>query len=186
MGRGRGRGLGDALLLAHPHPLFQVRPGAETLVQLARQYQHPCPLPHHHPTTGPFPFSSCHFFITLALHGVDLAREFREELAGDGVAGAGVVEAEDADVARVRGGDVVGFYQGGCCCCWGGEEAGVVVRRKGESEEGGRGWDGGEEVVVFVINDSGTHGWKRRVGRLDWIGFFYPTVLPSWIYRLTL
>lgn len=72
-------------------------------------------------------------------------REFREELAGDGVAGAGIVEAEDADVARVRGGDVVGFYQGGrvgrCCYCWGGEVAGVVVRgggsRKKEEEEGG-------------------------------------------------
>lgn len=101
-------------------------------------------------------------------------REFREELAGDGVAGAGIVEAEDADVARVRGGDVVGFYQGGrvgrCCYCWGGEVAGVVVRGGGESEEGGGGgWDGGGEevvvVVVFVKGEGGTHVWKRRVGR---------------------
>ena len=66
-------------------------------------------------------------------------------MAGDGVAGAGVVEAEDADVARVRGGDVVGFYQVGGkvgCCCWGGEEAGVMVMR-GESKEGGGGGGGG-------------------------------------------
>lgn len=31
----------------------------------------------------------------------------------DGVAIAGAVETEDADVAEVRGGDVVGFYEGG-------------------------------------------------------------------------
>lgn len=91
-------------------------------------------------------------------------------MAGDGVAGAGIVEAEDADVARVRGGDVVDFYQGGRVgCCWGGEEAGVVARGGGESEEGGGGgWDGGGEevvVVVFVKGEGGTHVWKRRVGR---------------------
>lgn len=195
-GRGRKEGEGgNSLLPAHPHPLFQIRPRAETIVHFARQYQHPGPLPMPHlhlsPTTTPFPFPSS--FPILALHSLDLSREFREQLAGDGVAGAGVVEAEDADVARVRGGDVVGFYQGGRrgCCCWGEEEAGVVVVVKGdwgEEEEEGGGGRGEEEVVVvvvFVKGEGGTHGWEAEGGEigLDCDSFlFYVLRLGSFDY----
>ena len=64
-------------------------------------------------------------------------REVGEELAGDGVAAEGVVEAEDADVAEVGGGDVVGFYErvGG----WGRGEADLPV-----GSGVGRGLDDGE------------------------------------------
>ena len=55
-------------------------------------------------------------------------------MAGDGIAAAGVVETEDADVAEVRGGDVVGSYQGGGRGRGG--EADVAVRRLSERGEG--------------------------------------------------
>ena len=125
----------------HAPALLQVRPGAETLVDLAREHQRPRPRPDRPalPPTGP-PAPG------LPPHGVDLARELGEERARDGVAGARVVEAEDADVAEVGGGDVVGFYEGGG---GGGGGAGGAEGRFG----------GGEGVVVEDEGGmSGTHG----------------------------
>lgn len=82
-------------------------------------------------------------------------------MAGDGVAVAGAVEAEDADVAEVGGGDVVGFYEGGGGG-GGGVGADVVVGGKF-----GRGV-GCEECLVVVEDEWGmswwTHVWERRGG----------------------
>lgn len=80
-------------------------------------------------------------------------------MAGEGVAGARVVEAEDADVAEVGGGDVVGFEEGGK----GGGRAGERAGRRGaegreEEEEGGA---GGEEEGTVV-------GWTHVWGRERW------------------
>lgn len=95
-------------------------------------------------------------------------------MAGDGIAAAGVVETEDADVAEVRGGDVVGFYQGGCRS--GGGEADMAVRR-----DFGRG--SGEEQWLTVVEEEGVVSWWSHVYRLSKseesgsvfvrIGFFY-------------
>lgn len=150
-----GRGM-DLLVISHALPLFQIRPGAETFVDFARQDQYPrfragdC---------GPFSsFPALGFGFGFGLHGVDLGGEVGEELAGDGVAVVGAVEAEDADVAEVGGGDVVGFYEGG----GGGVRADVAV-----GGEFGRGV-GCEECLVVVENEGGmswwTHVWERRGG----------------------
>lgn len=51
-------------------------------------------------------FSFRRFIFDLGFHGCDFRGEFREELAGYGIAVVGGFEGEDADVAGVRGGDV--------------------------------------------------------------------------------
>ncbi len=121
--RERGSMYEYVLFQTHPLPLFQVRARAEAFVDLAREDQYPGPGAEHGALFRLF-FPG-QFTLGLFLHGVDLVREFREQLAGDGVAGAGVVETEDADVAEVRGGDVVRFYEG-------------------------RGWGGGGEADMAV------------------------------------
>ncbi len=111
------------LFQTHPLPLFQVRARAEAFVDFAREDQYPGPGAEHGALFRLF-FPG-QFILGLFLHGADLVREFREQLAGDGVASAGVVETEHADVAEVRGGDVVRFYEG-----WGrggGGEADMAV-----------------------------------------------------------
>lgn len=61
----------NVLFTTHPRPLFQICPGAETVVDFAREYQYSCS------------FSYCASCCTLSdfifgflLHGVDLGREF--------------------------------------------------------------------------------------------------------------
>ena len=69
---GRGKGEGGSILFArHALALFQIRPRAKTLVHFAREDQHPCPLPHR-----PACFLRRNLIVGLALHGVDLVREF--------------------------------------------------------------------------------------------------------------
>lgn len=79
-------------------------------------------------------------------------------MAGDGIAAAGVVETEDADVAEVRGGDVVGFYQGGCRS--GGGEADMAVRR-----DLGRG--SGEEQWLTVVEEEGVMSHVYRLSKSE-------------------
>lgn len=87
-------------------------------------------------------------------------------MAGDGIATAGVVETEDADVAEVRGGDVVGFYEG--LERGGGGEADMAARRESVKGGGGNVW-----LVVWKYEgriSRWTHVWKWGVGFcLDWI-----------------
>lgn len=99
-----GGGGGNVLCPIHPRPLFQIRPGAETVVEFAREYQNPCPFPNRAPG-----FTLCNLIFGGALQSVYLVGELGEELSGYGVAGSGVVETEDSDVPEVGGGDVVGF-----------------------------------------------------------------------------
>lgn len=58
--------------------------------------------------TNHFPFGRLIF--DLFFHGSDFGGEFGEELAGYGIAIAGTIEREDADVAGVRCGDVADCY----------------------------------------------------------------------------
>lgn len=101
-------GVENVLCSTHALPLFQVRARAEAFVEVAGENQHPrscsqrCALL----LLG---FPPRQLILGLRFHGRYFVRELREELAGDGVAAAGVVETEDADVAEVGGGDVVGF-----------------------------------------------------------------------------
>lgn len=139
-------GVAFAYLLfgTHPPALFQIRPRAETVVDFAREYQHPGPgscHPSRFPSASGFIFIFSFFclfpsrgelVLGFFLHGVDFGGEFGEQLARNGVAGAGVVETEHADVAEVRGGDVVGFEEGG-----------------------GRGGGGGAELAVWGAFERG-------------------------------
>ena len=55
-------------------------------------------------------FSFDRLILNLFFHGSDFRRELGEELAGYGIAIAGTIEGEDADVTGVRGGDVADCY----------------------------------------------------------------------------
>ncbi len=61
----------------------------------------------------------------LLPYGIDLGAEFGEQLARYRISRAGVVEAEDADVAEVGGGDVADGEEGGGASCGGEAEGGV-------------------------------------------------------------